>query len=288
MANVTVANTSANVSGKTLLTAENSYTVAGLYTFSRSPSAPFAVQASSANVTNLDADLLDGEHATAIHAAANITGSHTLPDGVLSTNVPLLNATANFASGLSALGNMGVGTASPTALNITKLLHIFGSAAATGIRIEDSGGVVAELFCGGASLQINTVGAASPMTFGINNAAKWGINANGDFTFGASSHLALSSGTPTISSGGGTGASITGTDYGFIVTVGTSPGSANIVINYGHTYTSAPAAVGSIVLGSIVNNNFDGITTSTTQCTINGLSGNWNAGDKITVITHGF
>lgn len=86
MANVTVANTSANVSGKTLITAENSYTVSGLYTFSRSPSAPFAVAASSANVTNLDADLCDGEHGSAFHAAANITGT-TLASNVVTSSL---------------------------------------------------------------------------------------------------------------------------------------------------------------------------------------------------------
>lgn len=60
MPTVSVLNTTSNISGKTLLTAEQPYTVSGLITFSRSPSAPFAVAAGSANVPNLDADKLDG------------------------------------------------------------------------------------------------------------------------------------------------------------------------------------------------------------------------------------
>ncbi len=39
-------------------------TVTGLWTFDRDPGAPFGVTASSAVVTNLDADLLDGQHAS--------------------------------------------------------------------------------------------------------------------------------------------------------------------------------------------------------------------------------
>ena len=48
--------------------------------------------------------------------AANITGSHTLPDGVLSTNVPLLNAANAFTNtgNNTFAGNVGIGTASPS------------------------------------------------------------------------------------------------------------------------------------------------------------------------------
>ena len=50
--------------------------------------------------------------------AANITGSHTLPDGVLSTNVPLLNAANTFTNSgnTSFAGNVGIGTTTPAVL----------------------------------------------------------------------------------------------------------------------------------------------------------------------------
>lgn len=60
MATVVIANTTANISGKTVILAERDHTITGSWTFSRSPSAPFSVTASSAVVTNLDADKLDG------------------------------------------------------------------------------------------------------------------------------------------------------------------------------------------------------------------------------------
>lgn len=61
---VSITNTDANVSGKTLVIAENAQTITGLQTFDRDPSAPFAVSASSAVVTNLDADKWDGKNYT--------------------------------------------------------------------------------------------------------------------------------------------------------------------------------------------------------------------------------
>lgn len=64
MADVIVNNTTTDLSGKTLVVAENSATVTGLLTFDRDPSAPIAVTAGSAVVTNLDADMLDGLHAS--------------------------------------------------------------------------------------------------------------------------------------------------------------------------------------------------------------------------------
>lgn len=78
MPNVTVLNTSSNLSGATIVTRENAYTVTGLLTFDRDPSAPFAVSASSAVVPNLDADKLDGlDGASYVKTAASntITGA---------------------------------------------------------------------------------------------------------------------------------------------------------------------------------------------------------------------
>jgi hypothetical protein len=57
-----VLNSASNLSGKTLLAAENNDSVTGLLTFERAPSAPFAVETGSAVVTNLNADSVDGAH----------------------------------------------------------------------------------------------------------------------------------------------------------------------------------------------------------------------------------
>lgn len=63
---VTLANTNASLSGKTVTVNENNDTITGNKTFDRgAATAPFTVaQATAAKVTNLDADKVDGKHST--------------------------------------------------------------------------------------------------------------------------------------------------------------------------------------------------------------------------------
>lgn len=63
MANDVLLNTTTDLNGKTLVTAEGDRSITGLLTYSRGASAPFAVGSGAANVANLDADKLDGQHA---------------------------------------------------------------------------------------------------------------------------------------------------------------------------------------------------------------------------------
>jgi hypothetical protein len=66
MADIQVANTDADLSGNTVLTAEESYTITGQHTFSRGANAPFACITGSAVVTYLNADKVDGVEAAAL------------------------------------------------------------------------------------------------------------------------------------------------------------------------------------------------------------------------------
>ena len=74
---IQVTNTSSQLSGKTLIDAEDTQTITGAKTFDLDPAAPFIVTASSAKVTNLDADKLDGEEGTAFHSLVNATNWST-------------------------------------------------------------------------------------------------------------------------------------------------------------------------------------------------------------------
>ncbi len=67
---VTVANTTANLSGAELLKKDGTHTITGSMTFDRDPSAPFVVTSGSAVVTNLDADKVDGYEASALAVLA--------------------------------------------------------------------------------------------------------------------------------------------------------------------------------------------------------------------------
>jgi hypothetical protein len=62
---VTVSNTSASLSGKTLLKAEDAQTITGQKTFNLGAASPFLVSVGALVVANLDADKLDGQHAPA-------------------------------------------------------------------------------------------------------------------------------------------------------------------------------------------------------------------------------
>lgn len=94
MANVSVLNTDAGVSGKTLITAEGTHTITGLHTFDRDPNGPFAVSAGSAVVSNLDSDKLDGQEGTYYLDSANLTNLSGMP---ISFTSPSYSA-SNFAA----------------------------------------------------------------------------------------------------------------------------------------------------------------------------------------------
>lgn len=82
MADITVADTTAQLSGKTIPTTEGDFTITGLHTFSRAPSPPFAVGGGSAVVSELDADKLDGLHGPA-SSIVGISDSQTLTNKTL-------------------------------------------------------------------------------------------------------------------------------------------------------------------------------------------------------------
>ena len=71
---VSVLNTTASLSGKTLAKLEDSQTFTGQKTFDLGASAPFVVVSGAAKVANLDADKLDGQTGADYHDASLLTG----------------------------------------------------------------------------------------------------------------------------------------------------------------------------------------------------------------------
>jgi hypothetical protein len=115
---------------------------------------------------------------------------------------------------------------------------------------------------------------------------RWGINAAGDFTFGPSAHIADSSGTPVIGSGWGTSPSVAGTDYAFIIDVGSAPpsiGAGNVT--FGHTFASPPVCV--VSPAGTHTGEVWSVTTTTSTATF-AASTTPSAGATIHVICRGY
>ena len=119
MADIQVANTDANLSGNTLLTEENAYTITGLHTYNRSTNPPFAVVSGAAKVDNLDADKLDGQTGTYYAIAANVL----LKDGSVAL-------TANWDAGAYEIrsatfeSDIATGTAPLVVASTTKVANL--------------------------------------------------------------------------------------------------------------------------------------------------------------------
>jgi|GEM_PF-2886321 len=208
---------------------------------------------SGANLTNL--------------TAANVTGSHTLPDGVLSTNVPLLNAANAFSStlnvaGISTLAGV-LSTASSTftnSLHISSLsdgaLAVFGGLVSSGATTTAGTG----LTYSGNAFNVNSIQSISRLsnlaTAGFVKTASDGTLSVDTSTYLTSAVTSVTGTWPIISSGGNTPAiSFGGLSTSTAAVVGNIPyfSGANTFANVA---TSAPA-IGSVVtysgtLGSFV------------------------------------
>ena len=159
MADIQVANTDADLSGNTVVTEENAYTITGLHTFSRSTNAPFACVSGAAVVTYLDADKLDGQEGAYYLAAANATGTLAVNRGG--------TGAATFTDGGVLLGS---GTSAITAMAVL----------ADGEMIVGDGSTdpVAE---SGATLRTSIgVGTGDSPTFTAVTAGQVDVTAEGD------------------------------------------------------------------------------------------------------------
>lgn len=115
-------------------------------------------------------------------------------------------------------------------------------------------------------LGVDTINATSTMALQTGGTTRWGISSNGDFTVTSSANIFASVATPTINSGGGSGVAISGKDYAFTITLGSTPTSP-IVVDFGRTWTNSPICVAN---GATVGAGRDAVVSqaTTTQVTI--------------------
>lgn len=224
MPNVSILNTTVNVSGKTVLICENSHTITGLQTFNRSPSAPFAVAAGSAVVTNLDADKVDGYEAAALAVLAEnetVSGAWTFSGAVSITAASVGLAVTNNATVGGTLGVTGV----------TTLASVIITSAGAAITLSAGGAASGIHQSGGQNLRLTSnadvvvqVDADNNGTnvFGVENGGGTSVfNVNEAGVVNVSAHLA----TPA---GGSTSVRLVfGTTAGFGIYVGSGAPSVS-------------------------------------------------------------
>ena len=200
----------------------------------------------------------------AITNPSGASGVLIVPTGTL--NITLGGVITGTGIGTSVIGGGGTSANSSLAIN-------GGDTTARGAYIQFQKNGAKTLFVGHKSAIIgsgtaDTLVLFAPALTGMefyvagSGSPSWGIDSSSNFTFGASNHPALSSGTPSVASGA---SAITGNDYAFTVTADNS--AANIVVNFGHTFSSNPIAVatyGSTVGSPAVLH----VTCSTTQLTL--------------------
>ena len=179
MADIQVANTDADLSGNTVVTEENAYTITGLHTFSRSTNAPFACISGAAYVQYLDSDKLDGQEGTYYLAAANFTGTlavnqggtgaATFTDGgiLLGSGTGAITATAVLGDGVILIGDA---SGDPTTLDVgsSTAITILGTVATgvwngTAVTVAYGGTGASSLTDGGVLLGSGT-GAITAMS----------------------------------------------------------------------------------------------------------------------------
>jgi hypothetical protein len=303
MANITVLNTSTDLSAHTLLTQENPYTITGLHTFDRDPSAPFAVTSGSAVVANLDADKLDGLDSLAYAQLAlsnTFTNAAPIVLGAASTGTLRTDTAGQFTMQGGTTGFQWVNNGnSAQIMTLTNAgvwrvfgpgRHIIGEGGTTNnsvLRIDGgngagigsyvsfakaatdlgSVGLTSAVIGTGTSSNLAVYSASNGLEFYSNGLLRWGVNTAGDFTYGPSSHIAMSGGTPTIASGFGTGSSLGNvTDYAGSIVSGTGSPTTG-TLTFGHTWSQTPACIGMTFSGGAVVPVY--ILATTTQAVFN-------------------
>jgi hypothetical protein len=256
MADIQLANTDSDLSGNTVVTEENAYTITGLHTFSRSTNAPFACISGAAVVTYLDADKLDGQEGAYYLAAANFTGTLAVNRGgtgaaTLTDGGVLLGSGTSAITAMSVLANsemiVGNGSTDPVA--------------ESGATLRTSIGVGT-----GDTLQLTGIelGHATDTTLVRSSSGNVSIEGNVIYRAG---------GTDVAVADGGTGASSL-TDGGVLLGSGTGAITATAVLGDGviligdasgdPTTLDVGSSTGITILGTVATGTWQGTAVADT------------------------
>ena len=230
MADIQVTNTDSDLSGNTLLTEEEAYTITGLHTYNRSTNPPFAVASGATKVDNLDADKLDGVEGAEFlkrDGTVALTGnwdaggyeirSNTFESDVATGTAPLTIASTTLVTNLNA-----------DILDGQQGSYYLAAANATGTLSVAQGGTGATSLTDGGLLLGSGTGALTAL----------GVAANGQIPIGDGS------GDPQL-------ATISGTSNQIDVT----NGAASITLSLSSSYVGQTSIT---TLGTIATGTWEG------------------------------
>ena len=230
MADIQVTNTDSDLSGNTLLTEEEAYTITGLHTYNRSTNPPFAVASGATKVDYLDADKLDGVEGAEFlkrDGTVALTGnwdaggyeirSNTFESDVATGTAPLTIASMTLVTNLNA-----------DILDGQQGSYYLAAANATGTLSVAQGGTGATSLTDGGLLLGSGTGALTAL----------GVAANGQIPIGDGS------GDPQL-------ATISGTSNQIDVT----NGAASITLSLSSSYVGQTSIT---TLGTIATGTWEG------------------------------
>lgn len=257
---LTVRNTLAGVANRGVVFVGNdtSATLGTLAAHSSTFTTSGAAIANGVKLTSSGAGGLSLQASDAAGIVHFFTGTGTVERGQI-TAAGVWNWSAfgahQFTAGAAGVNSIGIKNSSAGTGNSGQLVvasdTVISSLVATASTFTPSG-VFAQasttLFgdgAGGMALSANHASGAMRLYTG-GGVLRWGVNAAGDVTIGASSHILDSVGVPTWQAGcdiAAPTATIIGTDYAFNISSAGGSNTANCTLLFGHAWSTAPICV---------------------------------------------
>lgn len=235
-------------------------------------------------------------------AAVNLSGSTARPfvaqwtgsvngqigystGGDAQLTAPTLSGTAAGPEAVIAAG--GAGTTTGTGGDVTITGGAGGSTSGAGGAVVISGGTAVGSLGGDVELRPGISAGSSEGNIDLYSglestpiSALRVVGNNGHVVFRTPT---VSGNRPAITSGGGTGATITGSDTAFKVTIGTSPSSTAIVVTFANGFNAAPVSIPNHQNSTSIAVSATSTTTTVTLTP----SSSWTAGHVIDCVNFG-
>jgi hypothetical protein len=253
-----------------VVTADGATTQANYFTIKNTAS-PLYIGVDSSTASSFGA----GNNAAIIDA--DTTAGLAIILGQLTGSLRIYTGGVNERVRFHASGGVSVGdTTDPGATN----LRVVGTSALIGAVTS------ASFIPNSATVPVNGLYLPAANALGLSTAStlRWGVNAAGDWTYGASAHITDAVGAPSIASGFCSSPTIAGRDYAFTVSVGTACASNLGAVTFGTTWTNAPVCV----VASSNSARLASADATTTALSLQVAGGNLTDNMKLHVVCRGY